>query len=71
MTEFVELTLMHSINPILIPTHRIIQIAPNQDTGGCMILVDRGRVGGTTMFDVASPTYADLRQLLQPINAVA
>ncbi len=69
MTEFLEITTHPAALPMMIATHRIIRISPNADSGGAIIEYHMGHLATTKLIAVVSPTYADLRQLLQPINA--
>lgn len=71
MLEFLEVRTHPAGLPIMIPMHRIVSLTPDADTGGARMVLDRGGVGGWTTVVVTSPTYADLRQLLQPINTTA
>lgn len=70
MTEWLEIYQQTGGAPRMIPLDLIASITPTADGNGATLKLKMAIFGGVQGIRIEEPTYADLRDLLQPINVV-
>lgn len=70
MSEWLEIYEQENGQPMMIPLDNIGGITPIKDGAGAWLKLKSAMFGGMHGVRIVEPTYAELRDLLQPINVV-